>query len=634
MLYHAQVSWASGGFLGVDAFFVLSGYLITSLMLVEIRATGRVALKAFWLRRARRLLPAVLVVLLAIAAFAAFQALPSQVDALRGDGVATLFYAANWRQVFLHHSYFDLFRTPSMLQHTWSLAIEEQWYVLWPLLLPFALRRAGARAGRLLAVIGGLAAASAILMAVLYHPGQDPSRVYYGTDTRAQSLLIGAALAVLLLRWPGPRSRPVSACLQVSALGAGAFLAVIWTQIGDHSQFLYRGGFFLEALAVALVIAAAVQPVRGLVGAGLCFAPFRWVGLISYGLYLWHWPIDVYLSRQRIHLHGATLQFLRLGVTFAVATTSYFIVERPIRLGALRRRPRLGRIIAPAVIVCVLAALLVSTSDIGDLGQRRQAAARTQDIVDVSKQALAKKRAQQEALARNKNPVTALFVGDSVSQSLATAYGPQLHIPRLSVQSVAIDGCGIARGRLLPVGGTFGQQDCSSWPDHWKFGVETFHASISVILTGTWEVFDREIDGRDYKFSSPEYAMYLRAELERGLSILTEFGAPVVILSKPCNSEAEHGNVFPWSSVVPRFNRILRAFVYAHYDQVSWIDLDGHVCPLTKWARKLPGVDFFPDGLHFSPASGELVWRWLGPKLVQLVDSRSATTELGKPARK
>jgi peptidoglycan/LPS O-acetylase OafA/YrhL len=629
MLYHARVGWAPGGFLGVDAFFVLSGYLITSLMLFEVRATGRLDLRAFWLRRGRRLLPALILVLVAVAAYAAFVALPSQIDALRGDGVATLFYVANWRQVFLHHSYFDLFRTPSLLQHTWSLAIEEQWYLIWPLLLPLIVRRTGGRPGRLLLVIGGLAVGSAVLMGVLYHPGHDPSRVYYGTDTRAQALLVGAALAVLLL-WRPPRVRRTRVLLQVSALGAVAFLGVLWTTTSDHAQFLYRGGFPLEALAVALVIAAAVPPARGLVPAGLSFAPLRWVGLISYGLYLWHWPVDVYLSEQRTGLHGTSLLWARLGVTFAIAAASYVLVERPIRRGALRRRPRVGRVLVPATIAAVLAALIVSTSNIAGLGERRQAAARTQDIVNTSRAALEKKRVQQQVLAKQANTVTALFVGDSVSQSLATAYAPELHIPRLAVQSVAHIGCGIARGRILPVGGPFGQQDCSAWPDQWRYGVELFHPSVSVMLIGTWEVFDREIDGRELKFGSPEYAAYLRGELERGLRILTEFGAPVVVMSKPCNSEAEHGSLFGWTAVIPELNAMLREFADAHRGQVSWIDLNGFVCPLSKWDRKLPGVDFFPDGMHFSPVSGEVVWRWLGPQLAQIAN-RSRGVAWGQP---
>jgi hypothetical protein len=209
----------------------------------------------------------------------------------------------------------------------------------------------------------------------------------------------------------------------------------------------------LQALAVALVIAAAVPPARGLVPAVLSSAPLRWVGLISYSLYLWHWPVDVYLSAQRTGLHGTSLLGARLGVTFAIAAASYVVVERPIRRGALRRRPRVGRVLVPATIAAVLAALIVSTSNLAGLGERRQAAARTQEIVNVSRAAPEKKRVEQEVMAERADAVTALFVGDSVSRSIATAYASELQIPRLAVQSVARIGCGIARGQILPVGG-------------------------------------------------------------------------------------------------------------------------------------------------------------------------------------
>ena len=197
ILYHGQVSWAKGGFLGVDVFFVLSGFLITSLLLTEHEKTGRIGLTAFWSRRARRLLPALFLVLAAVALYAVVWAQPSELGTIRGDGLASLLYVSNWKFIYTGASYFQAFQSPSPLTHTWSLAIEEQWYLLWPLAVILMMRVFRGNRKTMTAAIVGLALASATLMAVLFHPGSDPSRVYYGTDTRSQALLVGAALAAL-----------------------------------------------------------------------------------------------------------------------------------------------------------------------------------------------------------------------------------------------------------------------------------------------------------------------------------------------------------------------------------------------------------------------------------------------------
>jgi peptidoglycan/LPS O-acetylase OafA/YrhL len=623
MLYHARVSWFPGGYLGVDAFFVLSGYLITSLMLVEMRRRGSVDRRAFWLRRARRLLPALFLVLLVVAAYAAFAATAAQVKSLRGDAFATLFYAANWRQVFLHHSYFDLFATPSMLQHTWSLAVEEQWYLIWPLLLPFLVHRTHAKPGRLLGAIVGLAAASAVLMAVLYHPGLDPSRVYYGTDTRAQSLLIGAGLAVLLLWRPGPRQAGSRVALQVGGLVSAGFLAYLWTGVRDTSHFLYTGGFVGEAFAVAVVIAAAVQPQRRLLRDVLSWAPLRWIGWISYGLYLWHWPVFVFLTPQRTGASGTLLVVERFAATFAIAIASYVLVEQPVRRGALRRRPKLGPILVPAAVVIVAASLVVGTSDLAGLGTRRAAAARTEDVATLTAAARAKRQAEQQAYADAHQAFTALVVGDSRADSLGVSYGPGVGIPNLAVQSVAEDGCGISVGQVLSET-PFGSQDCSNWADRWRYGVELFHPQVSVMLIGTWDVFDRVVNGQEIKFGSPESIAYIDGELDRGLSILTEFGAPVIVLSTPCSNPPP--TYFPWNDKLRLWNAIQRHWVDAHRSQVRLVDLDRYVCPLSKWATALNGAPLLPDGVHFSLASGQLMWRWLGPQVVRTATSFGTPT--------
>jgi peptidoglycan/LPS O-acetylase OafA/YrhL len=216
LLYHAELPWIPGGFLGVEIFFVISGYLITTLLLAEWRQRGRIDVKAFWLRRARRLLPALYLLLVVTLAYAVVF-LPGEVAGLRADAIAAFGYVTNWYLVLGHESYFEAIGRPSLLKHLWSLAVEEQFYLLWPPLLALGLSVGAARwrERRVLLVTLALAVASALLMALLYRPEVDPSRIYFGSDTRAAGLLIGAALAFAWTPWhkgtPRVKSRSATA---------------------------------------------------------------------------------------------------------------------------------------------------------------------------------------------------------------------------------------------------------------------------------------------------------------------------------------------------------------------------------------------------------------------------------------
>ena len=352
LLYHANLLWIPGGFLGVQIFFVISGYLITSLLLAEWRQRGRINLVAFWIRRARRLLPALYLVIAATLAYAVVF-LPGEVARLRDDAIAAFGYVTNWYLVLGHSSYFETAGRPSLLQHLWSLAVEEQFYVLWPLLFTagMSIKAAHWRRHMLIAVLTG-AAASSLLMAFLYKPDIDPSRLYYGTDTQATGLLLGVALAFV---WePGrfftreyihralrPRAgwwriRP----LLLDALGLGALGALLFfcLRLNEAEPFLFRGGFAVVAFATAVLIAVIVHPYARL-GAGLLGRwPLRWVGLRSYGIYLWHWPVFTVTRPQLdVPIDGLQLLVLQLAVTVVLAALSYRYVEKPIRTGALGR---------------------------------------------------------------------------------------------------------------------------------------------------------------------------------------------------------------------------------------------------------------------------------------------------------
>jgi peptidoglycan/LPS O-acetylase OafA/YrhL len=343
LLYHSDIYWFPGGLLGVEVFFVLSGYLITSLLLGQLQTLSRIRIKDFLARRARRLLPA-LFVMLAIMATVLVAWLPHDVARTRGDVAAAATYTSNWYLIHADHSYFIDFQRPSPFGHLWSLAIEEQFYLLWPPILLFLWRRVRRRkriAGTLLAG----AALSSGLLAWLFDAG-DPSRIYYGTDTRASGLLIGAALAIL---WrPFVEDHLIAKTrrfVDAATIASSGFLVYAFLRFDDLSPFTYRPGLLLVSIATAVLIASCVHPdarVAKLYGT----RPMRWLGKRSYGVYVWYFPVFA-LTRPGVDLDVSVgIAFaLRLAIVLTLAALSYRFVEEPIRNGTAGRKLRelLGR---------------------------------------------------------------------------------------------------------------------------------------------------------------------------------------------------------------------------------------------------------------------------------------------------
>ena len=335
---HGGIPGVPGGFLGVDVFFVLSGFLITSLLLDELGRRGRIALAGFWIRRARRLLPALIVMVLAVVA--ARTLFPAEATTtLRDDAVAAFFWVANWAFVAQKTDYFSQGSPPSPLQHTWSLGVEEQYYLFWPLLVIAVAAAFGARARWGVFALATVGAAGSAVAAILLASDAELNRVYFGTDARVQALLVGAAAAALLVRdWSvlttggtliRTRWRRWAAGA-LSVLGLAMLAALTHYATGSARDF--RTGLqIVVALAAVLVVAPVALDQGGPVARALAWRPLVWLGAISYGVYLWHWPIFLALNGERTGWSGWRLFALRCAVTVAVAAASWWLLEQPIR---------------------------------------------------------------------------------------------------------------------------------------------------------------------------------------------------------------------------------------------------------------------------------------------------------------
>jgi peptidoglycan/LPS O-acetylase OafA/YrhL len=630
LAYHGDESWARGGFLGVDAFFVLSGYLITSLLLSEQAKTSRISLRTFYARRARRLLPALLLVLGAVVAFGGLLWTGDQLIALRGDVWGALGYFSNWKFLASGQSYFQQVGAPSPLRHLWSLAIEEQWYFIWPALLALLLWWRWSLK-LILALTVTLTLSSATLMAVLYQPGHDTSRVYYGTDTRAQSLLVGAALAIILFLHGPIRTRAARLTLQGLGIAAAIYTLWRWSATNELSSSLYRGGFLVGAVAVALVITAAIQPApANPLRTGLSVTPLRWVGMISYGLYLWHWPVYLWLTTDRTGLTGLSLLAVRIGLTFAISIVSYFGVERPVRRGTFNARVAwAGGLTAVAAVG--IGAMFVTDGAVSAIpaaiAPRPNASAATASGLDVAGTARAGSALQARQQIAGLDPIApgtrrVLFVGDSVMWSLGIGIPPEVeHDANLVVGNGAVWRCGLAQGLVQGLAGGLsngmavpGADSGCDWPRQWPQLVAALHPDVSVLMPGLWDILDRRIDGRWLHFGSRAYDRYLQARIHQAVAILSAEGGRVVFMSAPPFSKSPYpGITEPWSPAdswrLRHVNRLVRTTV-SGLPGVSVIDFASYLCPRGTCR------DLRWDGLHFGVEQAVAANAWIVPHVL------------------
>jgi peptidoglycan/LPS O-acetylase OafA/YrhL len=583
-----------GGYLGVDLFFVLSGYLITSLLLAEWKRARRIDLRAFWVRRARRLFPALLALLVGVAAYAAVFAAPSDRARIRGDGVATLGYVANWHTILQGKSYWDLFTAPSPLEHTWSLAIEEQFYVMWPLLVLGVLRASRGSTRLLLGVVAALAAASASAMWFLYSP-ETASRVYQGTDTRGAAILAGAGLACALSVWGTLQRAWAVRALDVLGLVSAGGLGAAWWWMDGQSDFLYQGGFWLTELAVLGLIACAAHGERSVVARVLAFRPLTWIGLISYGVYLWHWPLYLLLSHDRTGLDGVALTVVRLAATFALSVASFFLLEQPIR----KRGIRWGRpvIVVPSAAVAVLAVLLVSTVPTSAaVGQASQA------------QVAASLRALPAASAVPESATRVLVLGDSV----AVALGERLHAVSQGADTVIVDrgvgDCSLLEG-VVPMRSLNNRaHDGGNCAAHWESDVREVRPDVTLLVLGGGFFARGKLDGRWQRACDASWRKAYGTQLHDRLEAIQGEAGRLVLTVVPYP-------VGHWVKANPKklvdcFNDIQRG-VAAKLAGVSLLDLQQHLCGDGDCALSSGGAPIRPDGVHFDGPGAEEVSRWV-----------------------
>lgn len=571
LLFHSE-GLLVGGYLGVDLFFVLSGYLITSLIVLEHDQMGGLDVKRFWARRAKRLLPPLVLLTPALGLYALLWATPRELPGLAWDALATLTYVSNWRAIVVDKGYWDLFAARSPLEHTWSLAIEAQFYFVWPSLAAWVLKHEAGRK-RLLYLCGVLFAASAVLL-LWFYDAQNTNRAYLGTDTRASAIISGAALALVLKssvgssvrvnRWANPLG---ILCLSV--------LLLMWLLLDGKEPVLYRGGLWVSQLASVGLIACAVVP-SSAVAKLFTWRVFRYLGATSYGLYLWHWPVNCVVTTERTGLEGVGLLVVRFGLALTFATVSYWLVERPearVRWGA-------RRLLLSAASVLGLVAVL-------GFGAPPKGGALAHAEGEVA-----------DPIARPEH-FQIVMLGDSTSNSLGWALRG-LREPDFTVHLLGVDGCNV----LL--------DSCrgARWQ---KYGATLGAEAIVVVLGGAF-MYGMHLDDEWREPCYPRLSQVFEDNLRTRLTELARAAPDRVWLATvpyPLGPwRKEQANRFKVDCV----NASLRATV-ASVPGVHLLDLAERVCPNGECQRTSSNGDIRPDGVHYSVAGAKELSGWIMAQL-------------------
>jgi peptidoglycan/LPS O-acetylase OafA/YrhL len=627
MGYHFGVGWLQGGFFSLDIFYVLSGYLITGLLVSEYRKRGAIKLSAFWLRRARRLLPALLIVLVAVTLLVRFVSAPDLYVDFRMSALSALFYFSNWWQIAASSNYFVATGPVSPLTHTWSLAVEEQFYLVWPLvvLVVMTLGRTFVRGLRVLLVLSVLGAAgSALEMALLYSPTANITRLYFGTDTHAQSILVGAALACALTmvqlrrgnEGMAPTARSVAGRNLLVALGLAGFagtLILTYTLVGT-SAIDYQGGFMLSALSAAAIIIGAVCAPTGVIARLLSLRALVWLGTISYGAYLWHYPVYVYLDAQRAHVGGLWLLAVRFAATFALAATSYYLVERPVMYGTFWRSLKAitpsAALMAATVAVIVVGTLVPAT-----------AAVRVRNGLSG-----AERRSLTQAGAFKDHPVKFMLVGDSIAATLEEGL-VEHSVNRYGVRIInhTVLGCDLDDlDSIIANHIDYPESPCRNWRTLWAREVDQSHPDVVGVLVGRWDISDHIDAGKVVYIGQPAWNAHLYDEINDVVDVLSSKGAKVVLFTMPdidAADEAPGSAAYPENdqSRVTKWNQIVSSVARHRAKVVTLIDLNKKLDPHGHFQEVIDGVTVrWADGVHISLPGGEWLQPFILPTIAQL----------------
>lgn len=602
LFYHSPFRWMRGGFLGVSTFFTLSGFLIAGLVKDEIRSTGRLDLRRFWSRRARRLLPAALLTLAGIIAFRnSFGAI--SYGRLRGDTLAALGYAENWWLIGTHQSYGSIFGTASPLQHFWSLAIEEQFYVVFPILC-YALHRLLHDKASVAVVFGGCAVASFTVSAWLTHGG-DVTRSYYGADSRAAELLVGVVLAYIVSSSDVHPSRRARRAADSAGVVGLVILIVLWSRIDFGSSLLFRGGTALNAACTAAIIVACVR--GGLVSALLSLRPLQLLGRISYGVYLAHWPIFLWLTPSRTGSDGWALFALRSTLVLAVTVPLFLLVERPIRTRVALRGWAFGLVTATATATIAAVTLY--------------AIAPQRLVIDLASAPSVDKELGALAATRSTGARRILVIGDSLGWTVFVGLREWGRAHHVAVGNYTAVGCGTGGPGTLDYLGVqhATDPDCAKWHSSLRTAVARFRPDAVVIVMGLADLSPRQFaKGQFLSIGDPTFD---RRQVRRAIALTGAAGSggasvvwatyPHVDVRYTAGATGQPPFVENDPTRVDRLNALIRETV-AVTPGTSIVDF-GAYCRDRPGGEFDPG--FRPDGVHLYATSTREVASWLGPLL-------------------
>jgi peptidoglycan/LPS O-acetylase OafA/YrhL len=641
IFYHAGFSWMPGGFFGVEVFFVVSGFLITSLLLDERDRSGHTNLGQFWLRRARRLLPALFTVLAAVAVWSVFAATNEQQSQLRRDLPWAIFYGGNWGQIVGGVPYYS--GDPPLLRHVWSLAVEEQWYLFWPLAF-VALRRTRLTRGGTAGILVAFSVSVMVWTYVLHSNGpgnlrspitalDDIDRInfmYLSTVTRASGLVLGAAAAFVWRPWRSPRAASSQGGWLLDGVGLlavamlGCIAAVATLTDGYVYQWLLALVTFLSLVAVLV----AVHPAAAWFRAVLSWQPLVEIGKRSYGIYLWHWPVFVFAEAYS----GSVSRVVgALAVTAVLSELCYRFVEMPVRRGQLGRwwRAARERRLLPVAGVAVVAASLISFYASVDPFDRAEGG---QDVAFGAGDAGAADQPTTTQAVGGAAPDAAVdaprrlvVVGDSQAHALAINQ-PEGIEETFDVTDGSVEGCSVYDEGTLQTerdGYTLSFGRCDGWQDEWAEAADRAGADIALVVLGAWDVFDFELDdGTELRFGTPEWDDYVTDNLQSGIDALASTGSRVALLEVPCMRPREiEGSGVPAlperaeDDRVAHVNALWREVAETNPETVTFVSGPTEWCDDEDVASD---AAYRWDGVHVYTPGANLIYTTIAPTLLTL----------------